>query len=99
MTRNSNDFWTAPPAGERAPQLRLSTARAPDIAGHNKADPTSLILSAAMLLAWLGEGHSDARLGQAAGAIDAAVDATIAHQPVTQKGGLERMAERSGAGR
>ena len=64
-------------AGERLAAAQAQHGSAPDIAGHNKANPTSLILSAAMLLAWLGERHSDARLGQAAGAIDAAVDATI----------------------
>ena len=37
---------------------------APDIAGQDKANPTSLILSAAMLLAWLGERRDDARLAQ-----------------------------------
>ena len=35
---------------------------APDIAGQDKANPTSLIGSAAMLLAWLGERRDDARL-------------------------------------
>ena len=51
---------------------------APDIAGQDKANPTSLIGSAAMLLAWLGERHDDARLTRAADAIERAVDATIA---------------------
>ena len=35
---------------------------APDIAGQDKADPASLIGSAAMLLAWLGERRDDVRL-------------------------------------
>jgi 3-isopropylmalate dehydrogenase len=51
---------------------------APDIAGQDKANPTSLIGSAAMLLAWLGERRDDARLIRAAAAIEHAIDATIA---------------------
>jgi isocitrate/isopropylmalate dehydrogenase len=52
---------------------------APDIAGRDKANPTSLILSAAMLLEWLGRRHVNERLRQAGKLIDAAVDATIAN--------------------
>ena len=43
---------------------------APDIAGHDRANPVSLILSAAMLLAHLGETR-------AAAAINDAVDAAL----------------------
>jgi 3-isopropylmalate dehydrogenase len=51
---------------------------APDIAGQDKANPSSLIGSAAMLLAWLGERRDDARLLQAAEGIERALDAAIA---------------------
>jgi len=51
---------------------------APDIAGKDIANPASLIGSAAMLLAWLGERRGEERLAQAAAAIDAALDAVIA---------------------
>ncbi|TDH59928.1 isocitrate/isopropylmalate dehydrogenase family protein [Dankookia rubra] len=51
---------------------------APDIAGQDKANPTSLILSAAMMLEWLGERRSDTRLAQAGAAVSAAVDALLA---------------------
>jgi 3-isopropylmalate dehydrogenase len=51
---------------------------APDIAGKNVANPASLIGSAAMLLAWLGERREDANLTRAAQAIEAALDAAIA---------------------
>jgi 3-isopropylmalate dehydrogenase len=51
---------------------------APDIAGQNKANPTSMILSAAMLLQWMGEHHKNAALSGAAAAIDAAVDSALA---------------------
>lgn len=51
---------------------------APDIAGKNKANPTSMILSAAMLLQWMGENKNDPRLVEVAAAIDEAVDKVLA---------------------
>ena len=51
---------------------------APDIAGKNIANPSSLIGSAAMLLSWLGERRGDDRLVRAAAAIEAALDRVIA---------------------
>lgn len=51
---------------------------APDIAGQDKANPSSLILSVGMLLHWLGEKHSRADLHGAAASIDTALDATLA---------------------
>jgi 3-isopropylmalate dehydrogenase len=50
---------------------------APDIAGQDKANPTSLILSAAMLLEWLSIKHRKDNFAQAHRAIDAALDALI----------------------
>jgi isocitrate dehydrogenase (NAD+) len=51
---------------------------APDIAGRDVANPASLIGSAAMLLAWLGERRDDVRFGRAAEAIETALDTVIA---------------------
>jgi 3-isopropylmalate dehydrogenase len=51
---------------------------APDIAGKNIANPSSLIGSTAMLLAWLGERRGDERLAKAARAIEAALDRVLA---------------------
>ncbi len=51
---------------------------APDLAGKDVANPASLIGSAAMLLAWLGERRSDPRLVRAAAAIELALDAAVA---------------------
>jgi 3-isopropylmalate dehydrogenase len=51
---------------------------APDIAGQDRANPSSLIGSAAMLLEWLGERRKDSRYLRAALAIDAALDRVIA---------------------
>ncbi|MBF6357893.1 isocitrate/isopropylmalate dehydrogenase family protein [Nocardia higoensis] len=70
-----------------APSLNCSATRAmaqavhgaaPDIAGHNRADPVAMQLSAAMLLRWLGTRDGDATLTHAAERIDAAVAATFA---------------------
>jgi 3-isopropylmalate dehydrogenase len=51
---------------------------APSIAGTDRANPSSLIGSAAMLLAWLGERRSDERLNRAAAAIEDALGRAIA---------------------
>ncbi|MCT7665006.1 isocitrate/isopropylmalate dehydrogenase family protein [Shinella kummerowiae] len=51
---------------------------APDIAGQDKANPTSLILSAAMLLDWLAERHAAPQFTAAARGIEAAVEAALA---------------------
>jgi len=50
---------------------------APDIAGRNVANPTSLILSAAMMLTWLGERRGVPKLIEAGKAMADAVDAVI----------------------
>jgi 3-isopropylmalate dehydrogenase len=51
---------------------------APDIQGQNKANPTSLILSAAMMLSWLGEQRKLPALEAAGAEIDRAVDEVLA---------------------
>lgn len=58
---------------------------APTIAGQNLANPYGTILSASMMLDWLGERHADARLTRAALAIEAAVNAAF-----SQPAGLTR---------
>ncbi|WP_299935876.1 isocitrate/isopropylmalate dehydrogenase family protein [uncultured Pelagimonas sp.] len=50
---------------------------APDIQGQNVANPTSLILSAAMMLTWLGEQRGVTKLMDAGQAIADAVDSVI----------------------
>ncbi|TKW63731.1 MAG: isocitrate/isopropylmalate dehydrogenase family protein [Paracoccus denitrificans] len=50
---------------------------APDIQGKNVANPTSLILSAAMMLTWLGEQRGIQKLMDAGAAIGRAVDTVI----------------------
>jgi isocitrate/isopropylmalate dehydrogenase len=60
---------------------------APDIAGQGKANPTSLIMSAAMLLEWLGARHRNQRASDAAIAIERCVDKALA-QPDTRTADL-----------
>ena len=70
-------------AGAEHAVAQAQHGSAPDIAGKNIANPSSLIGSAAMLLAWLGERRSDAKLTQAAQAIEQALDTVIA-EPATR---------------
>ncbi len=68
-------------AGETMCAAQAQHGSAPDIAGQDRANPTSLMLSASMLLAWLGERRGDARLLDAAQAIDRAVDRVLDDPP------------------
>jgi 3-isopropylmalate dehydrogenase len=63
--------------GDRHCMAQAQHGSAPDIQGQDKANPTSLILSAAMLLDWLGRRHDDETLTSAARAIETAVDAAL----------------------
>jgi isocitrate/isopropylmalate dehydrogenase len=65
-------------AGAEHAVAQAQHGSAPDLAGKNVANPSSLIGSAAMLLAWLGERRSDDRLVRAAQAIEGALDRVIA---------------------
>ena len=51
---------------------------APDIMGQGKANPTAMILSAAMMLDWLSERHDHEPAAEAAQRIERAVDAAYA---------------------
>lgn len=51
---------------------------APDIAGLNKANPTSLILSAAMMLNWWDENKGARNFAEAGAAIEKAVESCLA---------------------
>jgi len=64
-------------AGEQHAVAQAQHGCAPDIAGLDRANPSSLIGSAAMLLAWLGERRADNRLSAAAAAIDNALERAI----------------------
>jgi isocitrate/isopropylmalate dehydrogenase len=64
-------------AGTDHAMAQAQHGSAPDIAGQDKANPASLIGSAAMLLAWLGERRDNTRLAHAAEGIECALDAAI----------------------
>jgi isocitrate/isopropylmalate dehydrogenase len=65
-------------AGNEYAVAQAQHGSAPDIAGKNVANPSSLIGSAAMLLAWLGDRRKDDKLRCAAAAIESALDRVIA---------------------
>jgi len=65
-------------AGDDLAAAQAQHGSAPDLAGLDRANPASLILSAAMLLDWLGRRHARAPHRAAAAAIEAAVDACLA---------------------
>ena len=60
---------------------------APTIAGLDKANPTSMILSAAMLIQWMGEHYGKPQLTEAAQSIEAAVDHVL-EQPACRTADL-----------
>lgn len=64
-------------AGDDLCVAQAQHGSAPDIAGKDIANPTSLILSAAMLLEWLARRHGKPAYAEAAQKIDAAIDAAI----------------------
>jgi isocitrate/isopropylmalate dehydrogenase len=65
-------------AGDRICVAQAQHGSAPDIARQDKANPASLILSAAMLLDWRGQRDGNERLKRAGALIEAAVDQVIA---------------------
>jgi 3-isopropylmalate dehydrogenase len=64
-------------AGDNACCAQAQHGAAPDIQGQDKANPTSLILSAAMLFDWLGMRHQRAEFHEAAKAIDTAINTAV----------------------
>ena len=64
-------------AGTDHVMAQAAHGSAPDIAGQGVANPIGLLLSAAMLLRWLGDKQTDPRLTAAGDSIDVAVDAAL----------------------
>ena len=73
--------------GDRHCMAQAQHGSAPDIQGQNKANPTSLILSSAMLLDWLGRRHRQESLGAAASLIEQSVDVVLS-KPATRTADL-----------
>lgn len=69
--------------GEQA-MAQAAHGSAPDIAGQNVANPTSMLLSTVMLLQWLANHHDDNNLNVIAEIIENAVLQTIAEGPTTR---------------
>ena len=70
-------------AGDDLCVAQAQHGSAPDIAGQDRANPTSLILSAAMMLEWMGRRHDSGALSAAAAAIEQAVDSALSN-PATR---------------
>lgn len=64
-------------AGDDHAIAQAAHGSAPDIAGQGIANPTALMVSAAMLLEWLGARHGRDDLTAGAAAFNAAVDAAL----------------------
>lgn len=65
-------------AGDDICVAQAQHGSAPDIAGQNLANPTSLILSSAMLLDWRGRRDENKKLREAAALIESSIDAVLA---------------------
>jgi 3-isopropylmalate dehydrogenase len=75
--------------GERHGLFQPSHGSAPDIAGQDLANPTAMLLSAALMLDWLGARHGLAAASEAAGVLERAIAAGYvsgAIRPVEQGG-------------
>jgi 3-isopropylmalate dehydrogenase len=64
-------------ASDNRAMAQAAHGSAPDIAGRNIANPVSMMLSAALLLGWLGDRHADPQASAAAQLIEQAVAATL----------------------
>lgn len=71
-------------AGTDHAMAQAAHGSAPDIAGQDIANPLSLILSAAMLLAWHGRRNKARAFETAAAAVEKAVEAAIAAKEATR---------------
>jgi 3-isopropylmalate dehydrogenase len=67
--------------GERHCMAQAQHGSAPDIQAQDKANPTSLVLSCAMLLAWLGRRHHREDFAAAADLIEQSVDVVLSNPP------------------
>jgi len=70
-------------AGDAHCMAQAQHGSAPDIAGQDLANPASLLISAGMLLGWLGEKHAKKNFGDAQAALDAAL-ASLLRSPATR---------------
>jgi 3-isopropylmalate dehydrogenase len=75
--------------GERHGLFQPAHGSAPDIAGSNQANPTAMLLSAGLMLDWLGERHGVGACVEAADTLERAIEAGFrakAIRPIEQGG-------------
>jgi 3-isopropylmalate dehydrogenase len=60
--------------GERHGLFQPAHGSAPDIAGSDRANPTAMLLSAALMLDWLGQQHGEPTCTEAALRLDGAIE-------------------------
>jgi len=60
--------------GDRHALFQPAHGTAPDIAGEDKANPTAMFLSAAMMLDWLGDRHGNQAMVDGAVVLERAID-------------------------
>ena len=66
--------------GDRHALFQPAHGSAPDIIGQGKANPTAMLLSAVMLLEWLGETHRDAKMLEAGSVLAGAIERAFGEQ-------------------
>ena len=74
-------------AGDKHCMAQAQHGSAPDIAGKDRANPSALLLSVAMLLGWLGERHGRRAYLEAQAALEGAIAALI-RAPATRTADL-----------
>ncbi|MBM3645549.1 MAG: isocitrate/isopropylmalate dehydrogenase family protein [Alphaproteobacteria bacterium] len=70
-------FAPSADVGDKNAVFQPSHGTAPDIAGKGIANPTATLLSAVLMLRWLGERHAVPACGEAADRLEQAVDAAL----------------------
>ncbi|MCR9139295.1 MAG: isocitrate/isopropylmalate dehydrogenase family protein [Alphaproteobacteria bacterium] len=84
--------------GENHAVFQPCHGSAPDIAGQGTANPIAMILSAAMMLEWLGQTHDAPKVEQAGESLRQAVESAMASgQALTRDLGGEATTEQAGA--
>ena len=81
--------------GDDAAVFQPCHGSAPDIAGTGRANPTAMVLSAAMMLDWLSHEKDEPRLARAGAMIERAVDDAFADGTLvsTERGGTAGVTE------
>jgi len=64
--------------GDKHGLFQPAHGTAPDIMGQGKANPIAMLLSTAMMLGWLAEGHGDSRLSDGVALIESAIESVLA---------------------